>query len=248
MPNTPRKPRALSEQDQQFVRRVIDMYREGWFPMHDARSNRVEWVQPQNRTLIPIEVEKFHISRSLRRRVRRGGFVVTSDRAFVPVIRGCAAPAKGREETWINRTIIDLFTLLHRAGVAHSVEVWRVPGVASEGGPAEPGADKMPGGAILVGGIYGLQVGRVFAGESMYSRPALGGTDASKVALVHLVHHLRRRGYRTLDAQLTNPHLLQFGSHEVPRDHYLRVVEEEPGDGPAWEPFEPWRTVEELTP
>lgn len=192
--------------------------------MHDPGSGRVEWVQPRRRTLIPIEPEKFHASRSLRKVVASGRFRVTADRAFGAVIRACAEAAPGRLETWIDPTIIDLFELLHDAGIAHSIEVW-LPGDSVDD--------------VLVGGIYGISVGRIFAGESMFSRPALGGTNASKVALTHLVHHIRARGYATLDAQLMNPHLVQFGAFEVPHREFITLVGSATDQQAAWGTFDP---------
>ena len=96
---------------------------------------------------------------------------------------------------------------------------------------------------VLVGGLYGLAMGRVFCGESMFSRPEHGGTDASKACLVHLVHHLRRRGFVMLDAQLSNDHLTQFGCHEIPRDEYMGIVRAHADDRVGWQPFEPVRTI-----
>lgn len=121
---------------------------------------------------------------------------------------------------------------MHQAGLAHSVEAW-TPG--HEGHPPQ-----------LVGGLYGLAVGTVFCGESMFSRPALGGSNASKVCLVHLVHHLRRRGFTLLDAQMTNDHLEQFGCYTMPREEYIERVAQSPLESPDWQPFDPGQTIAEL--
>jgi leucyl/phenylalanyl-tRNA--protein transferase len=218
-----------------IVREVLALYREGWFPMARtprelARARRrepdapeVQWVQPQERALIPLD-ERFHVPRRLAERVRSGRFVVTSDVAFSRVIRACGEPRPGREETWLHPEIVGIFGLLHEAGHAHSVEAW---------------LKQASGELVLVGGMYGLAMGRVFAGESMFSRPELGGTDASKVCLVHLVRHLRSRGFAALDAQLENPHLAQFGLELARREEYLELLARESGVEVAWG----WRGV-----
>ena len=214
------------------VRTVLDFYRRGWFPMHDDVSMTTRWVQPRARAVIPLDTDLFKTPRSLRARVRTGVFTIRADTAFDRVIRACASPAPGREDTWLSADIIDLFTTLHRAGHAHSVEAWIIDAH----------------GERLVGGLYGLALGRVFCGESMFSRPNLGGTDASKVCLVHLVHHLRRRGFQLLDAQLHNDHLAQFGMYEMDARDYLARANDLAEDPVPWLPFEPGRTLEELTP
>lgn len=203
----------LSADERVRLDALLGMYRQGWFPMREPDGPEVRWVQPQRRAVIPLD-ERFHVPRNLRARVRAGRFEIGHDRAFGEVIRACAEPGEGREETWLAPEIIDAFELFHRAGVAHSVE-------ARLGG-------------VLVGGLYGVALGRVFAGESMFSRPGQGGTDASKVCLVHLVEHLRRRGFVLLDAQLANPHLEQFGAYEMPREEYLAILAEHGDERVAW--------------
>jgi leucyl/phenylalanyl-tRNA--protein transferase len=173
--------------------------------MFDPDTEVVHWVQPRRRGVIPLEHEQFVISRSLRSVVRSGRFRVTSDLAFGEVVRECAAPGAGqRAETWLCPEIIELFELMHHAGYAHSVEAW----VDGDAGPE------------LVGGLYGLVVGTVFCGESMFARPERGGSNASKVCLVHLVEHLRQQRFTMLDAQLSNPHLAQFGCYEIDQGEY----------------------------
>lgn len=198
--------------------------------MADPESGDLEWVQPERRALLPIEEGRFHISRSLARTLRRirdrgpdSDFVIRSDTAFGAVIRACAEPRPGREDTWLSSDIITLFELLHAAGHAHCVECWR----------CHP-----DGTQVLVGGVYGLAIGGVFAGESMFSRPELGGTDASKVALACLIAHVRRRGFSIFDAQLINPHLVQFGVYEVARSEYLTALKREGERQIPWPPFE----------
>jgi leucyl/phenylalanyl-tRNA--protein transferase len=223
-------PRPLTREEHARVDAVLEMYRQGWFPMYEHEDDKVHWVQPRRRGIVPLQADRFHVPRTLRARVRGGRFTLTTDAAFGEVIRACAAPAPGRESTWLSPDIVELYELLHCAGLAHSVEAWLGEGASR----------------VLVGGLYGLAVGSVFCGESMFSRPDRGGTDASKVCLVHLVHHLRRRGFTMLDAQLTNRHLAQFGSREIPQTGYLAHVEAHAGDERPWQPWEPEATVRDL--
>lgn len=185
---------------------VVAGYCAGAFPMARGRDDaRIDWFSPDPRALMPLD-ERFHVSRSLRRRIRSGQFHMTRDQAFDQVIAGCAAPRPGEPETWINSEIAHVYSQLHRFGVAHSVEAWRT--------------DESTGQPILAGGIYGIALGAAFFGESMFSRC----TDASKVCLVHLVEHLRRRGYTLMDVQFVNPHIKQFGVFEIPRSEYLELL------------------------
>ena len=175
---------------------MLRAYRAGLFPMAETRqAPRLYWLDPEKRGVIPLDTG-FHLPRRLRRTVLAGPYAVTADRCFARVIGLCAAPAPGREQTWINPLIERLFTTLHKQGHAHSVETW----LDGE----------------LVGGLYGVALGGAFFGESMFSR----ARDASKVALVHLVARLRLGGYRLLDAQFQTEHLAQFGTHEIPRAEY----------------------------
>lgn len=189
---------------------VVRAYCLGAFPMADGRAGQIAWYSPDPRALLPLEVGRFHVPRSLARRVRSGRFEVTFDRAFGEVIRACAVPRSGEggeAETWINDDIIRVYTALHRLGLAHSVEAW-----ARE--------DEGEGQRTLAGGLYGVALGGAFFGESMFSRR----TDASKVCLVKLVEHLRGRGFALLDAQFSNLHLAQFNLYELPRAVYLRQL------------------------
>jgi leucyl/phenylalanyl-tRNA--protein transferase len=218
---TPAPASAPTPAQRRIAERALQLYREGWFPMHDADARRTEWVQPHERALLPLD-ERFHVPRTLRARVRAHKFAITSDRAFGEVLRACGDRREGG--TWLHDDIAAMFELLHGLGHAHSVEAW-LPG-PREGEPP-----------VLVGGLYGLALGRVFCGESMFSRPDLGGTDASKVCLVHLVEHLRACGFVMLDAQLDNPHLHQFGLYEVPSEQYLALMRSH-AEGPS-----PWRAI-----
>ena len=146
--------------------------------------------------------------------LRSGRFEVRSDSAFEAVIRACAESRTGREDTWIDERLIGLYVQLHELGRAHSVEAWR------EG--------------RRVGGLYGVHIGAAFCGESMYHRPELGGTDASKVCLVHLVEHMRAAGFQLPDTQFSTPHLERLGCIEVSRKRYLALLDEALKRDPAW--------------
>jgi leucyl/phenylalanyl-tRNA--protein transferase len=179
---------------------VLAAYARGLFPMAERRDDpHLYWVSPEKRGIIPLD--DFHVPRRLARTVRSGKFTVTTDRAFVQVMQGCAAPAAGREESWINTEILRLYTALAASGHAHSVECWQD--------------------GKLAGGLYGVKLGAAFFGESMFSRER----DASKVALVRLVELLRRDGFTLLDTQFITAHLAGFGALEVPRERYLTLLE-----------------------
>ena len=180
---------------------LLDCYRRGVFPMADSRDDpRLFLVDPDLRGVLPLD--KFHVSKSLRKVIRQDRFQVRVDTAFTRVMEMCAEAAPGRMSTWINAQILNLYSALHRAGHAHSVECWD--------------------GKELVGGLYGVNLKAAFFGESMFSRR----TDASKVALAHLVARLRRGGFRLLDTQFTTPHLLGFGVEEIGREEFhLRLHE-----------------------
>lgn len=165
-----------------------------------ADDPSIFWVEPEIRGVMPID--DFHIPRSLKKSVARGDYDITYNEAFNHVVAACAAAAKGREETWINEPIRLLYANLHDMGHAHSVEAWH--------------EDQ------LVGGLYGVSLGRAFFGESMFSKK----TNASKVALVHLVERLKARGFVLLDTQFNTEHLKQFGTRDVPRDDYEKLLEE----------------------
>ena len=174
---------------------LLEAYRQGVFPMAESRDDpEVFWVDPKRRGIIPLD--GFHVSRSLARTLRQGRLRVTCDADFEGVVAGCAA----RDETWISGPIADLYAELHRRGHAHSVEVWD--------------------GEQLAGGVYGVALGAAFFGESMFSRR----TDASKVALFHLVERLRSGGFRLFDTQFLTPHLASLGGVEVSRTAYRRML------------------------
>lgn len=178
---------------------VLRAYMHGIFPMAHSRTDpQLEWFDPIRRGVLPLD--GFHLPRRLRRTVRQGKFQVTIDHDFRGTIESCAAEAAERKSTWISERIIELYTELHRMGHAHSVET-RLDG-------------------RLVGGLYGVSIAGAFFGESMFSFV----TDASKVALVHLVARLRVGGYTLLDCQFQTEHLAQFGTIEIPRLAYRREL------------------------
>lgn len=158
------------------------------------------WIEPEERGVIPLT--GFHISQSLRKVVRKRKFEIKIDTAFDAVIAACGEKTDTRDVTWINARIVKLYNQLHKMGCCHSVESW------SNG--------------KLVGGLYGVRIGAAFFGESMFSR----ATDASKVALVHLVARLNAGGFKLLDAQFLNPHLVQFGTYTIQKDAYRPILDE----------------------
>ncbi len=179
---------------------LLRAYAAGIFPMaEDADDNSLYWVEPEERGIIPLS--GFHVPRSLAKTVRRQGFKIRIDTQFEQVMRACSAQTDDRPSTWINDRIINLYKQLHKMGCGHCVECWRD--------------------GELVGGLYGIRIGAAFFGESMFSRQ----TDASKVALVHLVARLKVGGFALLDAQFSNDHLTQFGLATVSRDEYHLMLE-----------------------
>lgn len=178
---------------------LLKAYAAGIFPMADGRDDAdVYWVDPRKRGILPLD--GFRLSRSLSKTLRSERFVTTADRAFGEVVRMCAQSAPDRPSTWINHTIEASVALLHETGHAHSIETW----LDGE----------------LVGGLYGVRLGRAFFGESMFSR----ATDASKVALAHLVVRLRAGGFSLLDCQFITPHLASLGAVEIDRKAYMVLL------------------------
>jgi len=178
---------------------VLGAYAVGVFPMADHRqADSVYWVEPKRRAILPLD--GFRLSRSLRKRIASNRFRVTADAAFADVVRLCADSASDRPDTWINGGIERVFGELHALGYAHSIECWE--------------------GDLLVGGLYGLALGRAFFGESMVSR----ATDASKVALAWLVARLKLGGFTLLDCQFQTDHLASLGAVEISRADYVALL------------------------
>lgn len=177
------------------VSRLLLAYRMGIFPW---TVKPLTWWSPDPRGI--IELDQFHVSHTLARVVRNGIFHVTQDRAFQAVMEGCAASAPGRRSTWISPEFIAAYGRMHQEGHAHSVECWT--------------------GDQLSGGIYGVAIGGLFAGESMFHRQS----NASKVALFHLVAHLKQRGFKLFDIQMVTPVTAQLGARTISRQQYLERV------------------------
>lgn len=182
------------------VDRLLLAYCAGVFPW---TANPITWWSPDPRAIFELnDPDGFHVSRSLARTLRQERFSVTFDKAFDQVIASCAAPSPGRKTTWIEPAFVKAYTRLHEHGHAHSIECWL--------------------GDTLAGGVYGVAIGGLFAGESMFHRV----TDASKVALYHLVQHLREKKFALFDVQMITPVTAQLGAVDIPRDLYLERLEE----------------------
>ncbi len=207
-------------------RRLLLAYANGIFPWYNE-DQPILWFSPDPRfVLFPA---RFHVGRSLRKRVRRGDYRITLDRAFDQVIRGCrVAPRPGQDGTWITRDMEAAYNELHALGYAHSVEAWQ--------------------GGHLVGGLYGVALGALFAGESMFAI----APDASKVAFTWLVPQLARWGFELVDSQVRTDHLARFGAEDIPRDRYLEIIGDlvrRPGRPGPWrfdEGYEPLAALAEL--
>src|SRR3954468_16322291 len=199
--------------------RLLEAYRRGIFPWF-GDEDPLLWWSPDPRMV--LFVEELHVSRSLRKAIRSGRFVVTADRAFSAVMRACAEPRADEEGTWITTEMRAAYARLAALGYAHSIEAWQ---------------DE-----ALVGGLYGVAIGRIFFGESMFARVS----DASKVALATLVHQLRQWDFRMIDCQMPTAHLASFGAREIPRREFLAEVERavrQPSIPAPWM-LEPLGTIE----
>lgn len=190
---------------------LLRAYAAGMFPMADSRdATDVFWVEPRRRGILPLD--GFHLSRSLARMLRRETLRHSHDAAFDQVIHACAASTPQRPESWINAPIRDAYRRLHQQGHAHSIETWDADGQ-------------------LVGGLYGVQIGAAFFGESMFSRV----TDASKAALAHLIARLRAGGFRLLDTQFLTSHLASLGGIEIRRPLYRQLLADATRQSADWQ-------------
>lgn len=189
---------------------LLTAYRRGIFPWFSAGQPILWWSPDPRMVLFP---ERVRVSRSLRKLLRRSPYTVTLDEAFVEVIRGCSEPRADDAGTWITSDMIHAYTRLHELGYAHSVEAWH------EGS--------------LVGGVYGVSIGRVFFGESMFFR----ARDASKVAFIHLVRQLQAWGFAVIDCQMRTRHLERLGAEEIPRPRFIALLDNCRGEAPP----SPWR-------
>jgi len=206
-------PEALDPQ-QPTADLLILAYQRGVFPMVHPETREIEWYSPDPRGVLPLDL--FHVPKTLARRARQAPFRLSSDESFASVIRACSRPAPGREQTWIDERLVHAYAELFERGAAHSVEAW----LDGE----------------LVGGLYGVHLGGAFFGESMFSRPERGGTDASKLCLLELVSRLRQGGFALLDTQFWTPHLGRFGCIEIPRSRYLRQLSHALSLRGSWSP------------
>lgn len=177
---------------------LLRAYRQGFFPMSDPKDEKVYWCQPYKRAI--VDLDSYKPSRDVLRLKRKKEFRVTVDEEFEGVIRGCAAPRNSDHETWISGEIMDAYVKLYQLGLAHSVESWY--------------------GGELAGGLYGIAMGGVFFGESMFFRRSY----ASQIAFDYLVLHLIKRGYLLLDAQIMNPHLRKLGAVEIDHEEYMVLL------------------------
>jgi leucyl/phenylalanyl-tRNA---protein transferase len=197
--------------------RLLAAYSSGVFPWFDDDRGPLLWWSPDPRAV--LFPDDLHISRRLQRRIRAAGFTVTLDQAFKDVVAGCAAPRSRATGTWITGRMQRAYQRLHRAGYAHSIEVWREDS--------------------LIGGLYGVSLGRMFFGESMFSREP----DASKVALTALMRQIEAWGFMLLDCQVMNPHLQSLGAREIPRSDFLARLAESnrhPTRQGIWQMDEGW--------
>ena len=179
------------------VARLTDAYRRGCFPWFNEGEPVLWWTPDPRMVLVPDEL---HVSHSLRRAIRRGGFEIRADSAFHAVMEGCAEPRRAQAGTWITSEMIDAYVRLHHAGLAHSIETW-VDG-------------------DLAGGLYGVAIGKVFFGESMFAK----ATDTSKLAFAALVTQVRRWGFKLIDCQQQTRHLASLGAREIPRPEFLARI------------------------
>lgn len=179
------------------VPRLLEAYQSGIFPWYSDGQPLLWWSPDPRMVLLPPELR---ISRTLKKCLAKRDYEMRADTCFEDVIRACAAPRPGQEGTWITEDMIAAYSALHRAGRAHSVETWF--------------------GGELAGGLYGVALGRMFFGESMFTR----APDASKIALAHLVRQLERWGYGMIDCQMTTAHLTRFGAREIPRAEFMRKL------------------------
>ena len=192
---------------------IVRAYQAGIFPMaEDATDTDLFWVSPDMRGIIPLD--GFHLSKSLRKSMRNSGWDIRVDTDWNGIVEGCATVGEDRQTTWINGTIRSVYGELFRRGIAHTVEVWD--------------------GDDLVGGLYGLAIGAAFFGESMFHRR----TNASKMAMAHLVARLKAGGFELLDTQFLTDHLASLGGIEIPRTEYedrLSLALQRQGNWSAWD-------------
>jgi len=226
-PNFPDPRSALAEPDgllaaggNLYPSTLLYAYRQGIFPWFQE-EDPILWWSPATRCI--LKPSQFHYSRSLRKSLRRNDYSVTTNRAFTEVITGCSDPRDGEDGTWISDQMITAYTELHSQGYAHSIEVWREE--------------------RLIGGLYGLAIGSLFCGESMFSRSA----DASKIAMAHLCRWGLESGLELIDCQLVNPHLLSLGAEPMDRELFLNRLQTARDKALDWACFDALESPQNLT-
>lgn len=207
---------------------LLAAYAQGLFPMADppvaGRRRAIRLYRADPRAIIPMQPLGLHVPRTVERDLRRGRFTLTADRAFAAVMTACAevCPERGgKQGSWISPEMIELYTAVHEAGYAHSIEAWR----------------ELDGREELVGGIYGISIGAAFFAESMFCRRTDGGTGASSVCLVALARHLHANGYLLMDVQIANPHTSRFGVVEISDEAFARHLDAAVRRADAWRGF-----------
>lgn len=179
------------------VERLIEAYYQGIFPWFNHEDPILWWSPDPRAIFIPGEI---HVSKSLKKTIKKNAWKVTINQDFANVVRGCAAPREKQDGTWITSDIFNAYLALHHTKIAHSIEVWQQN--------------------QLIGGLYGVAIGQVFCGESMFHSK----TNASKLALIALEQHILRWGFKLIDAQIINPHLTSLGAKEIPRNDFIRLI------------------------
>lgn len=242
--------------DAGIVELFVNAYRQGVFPMADIpasrrksadqipRSRGVRWFRPDPRAIIPLCDGGLHVPSGVKRALAKRRFVITSDRDFESVIVHCALPGPRRGGAWLDQMLVACYITLHHSGRSHSLEVW-----LDHDAPPGPTtiASEPPENGVLVGGIYGVSIGRAFMAESMFSDLEHGGADASSAALVTLWNHLRARGYALLDVQMKNDHTARFGVVEITNDEYQRLLGPATNGPDAWGPLVPGSSTHPTT-
>ncbi|MGP1347390.1 MAG: leucyl/phenylalanyl-tRNA--protein transferase [Phycisphaerales bacterium] len=216
-----------------IVQGLLDAYRRGVFPMADGTRGPINWFFADPRGILPLNTPgALHIPKRLQRTINQQRFTLTCDKAFPQVIRNCAPARSAVDGVWLSRQLIDWYNHLHSAGYAHSIEAWRTDARTDE--------------TALVAGVYGVALGAAFFAESMFNIPRprqpdgarhpLDGTDASKVCLITLIHHLERCGFELFDTQMTTDHVATFGGHEIPITRFLPLLDRAVSQPDRWRP------------
>jgi leucyl/phenylalanyl-tRNA---protein transferase len=213
----------MSNPAQLTAKTLVWAYSQGYFPMADPQTREVQWYSADPRGV--LKLDSFHCPKSLARRYRSGRYLITTNVCFTQVMEGCSSVERTTPGQWISPEMIKAYTQLHRLGLAHSVEAWLpeetdLP-IADRGAAHCQGVGEVDKRHILVGGLYGVHLGSIFFGESMFHR----ATDASRVCLVHLVERLVKRNFSLLEVQAVNEHTAQFGAQSIPGEEYMKLLD-----------------------